>query len=644
MPIVGVITFLFVGRIWAAPLQVPFRGLPKTDLSFTIGGENAVWTQDSVKGSTAHYTWQGYALDLSLERKGIQKLLRFSLRPPQSTKLAVDSYSVKIAMPLAGLHSVVVPNIQKIGAVLGYYHEHNKWPEIPLYRCLLPEGFEEEARANSDAPFILLSDNKGNNGISAGWAIAERTTQLKGSKDPDGYAITLARSEDIPFSGDKLEDTVIISTERESWFDVEREYAKTFDRINGRHHDPLPAWTSDPVFCTWYCYLEHTNQKLDLDAAKKCKELGIRTFLQDAGWDVKPGTWWGDLDNGGIGDFVPNKELFPDMAGMVKQMHDMGMKVELWSAPFWQARGTDIYKNRTKSWHLWREDGESYDLCPKYPGTRELFKENYSRIAKDYGVDGMWFDVMDSIPDKCFAKHEHLNETMGNAVVDCMAAAREGLRSVNPQAITEARINHANINTKRALDIVQCSDSPESYEMIRISNIHMRPWAYDVVLKNDPMIWPKNSNAATVGKFMATNVCNGVPGLSVDFLTATDEQCAITKAWLTFYQEHKKTLLKGKFKLFGYDYASPDMMLIGSREAIVYMKDARTSEVSLPKWIEKAVIINCTDSDYLNLSIKMAPGKRVVQSYKPDWTKAGLIDSVDTLVIPQGGAAIVEVQ
>jgi len=45
----------------------------------------------------------------------------------------------------------------------------------------------------------------------------------------------------------------------------------------------------------------------------------------------------------------------------------------------------------------------------------------------------------------------------------------------------------------------------------------------------------------------------------------------MTKAWLTFYNEHRQTLLKGNFALFGENYGIPDMMFIGSREAIVYL-------------------------------------------------------------------------
>ena len=183
--------------------------------------------------------------------------------------------------------------------------------------------------------------------------------------------------------------------------------------------------------------------------------------------------------------------------------------------------------------------------------------------------------------------------------------------------------------------------------MIRLANLHMRPWAYDVVLKTDPTIWPKNSNAATVGKYMATMICSGVPAMSVDFLTATDEQCAITKAWLAFYQKRKKTLLRGGFRLFGENYAIPDMMFVGNREAVVYMKNAKTSEIVLPGWIDRVTLLNCTDSDILNPRIP-AGGRATVQSYKPDWSRSGPMERIDdvgsaaAIRIPQGGAAVIE--
>jgi hypothetical protein len=328
-------------------------------------------------------------------------------------------------------------------------------------------------------------------------------------------------------------------------------------------------------------------------------------------------------------------------------MHDMGLRVELWSAPFWQGRKSHVYQEKTKDWHVWTAEGEDRNLCPKYPGTRRLLKEQYARVARTYGIDGMWFDAADGVPAKCVAKHEHVDEPMGQAFVDCLAAAREGLKSVNPEAITEMRVLHGNLNSKRAIDIIQPSDAPHSHEMLRLAGIHLRPWAYDIVVKNDPMIWYKEADAATVGQFMATCVTNGVPAISVDYLTATDEQSAITKAWLAFYNKHTKLLLKGQFSLFGADYKIPDYKLVGNGEAVVYMKNSKTNKVELSASVKRVFVLNCTDSDTLKLKITMADGPRTVQTYKPDWMPVGTLGAIaddGSLNVPQGGAAVISAE
>ena len=617
------------------------------ELSFDLGVEDVVWQLESQGKLKSRYSWQGYSLNLRLEKKGIQQVLHFKLEPPAGKKLSVNSYTAQVSMSTAGLHAVMVPNTRVIAHTLIYYHEHRTWPENPkIYRCLIPEGFEEKAATNHEAPFILLTDSNGNNALSVGFAVADQGARLKGEAIGDSYKLTLIRQEDQPFSGDKLEDALIFSTATEPWINVEEAYARKFDEMNGRRRTKAPAWAFEPVFCTWYCYDDHINQDGVMKIARKCKELGFGTILIDAGWDARPDGGYGDFENGILGDYVAVPDRFPDMPGLVRQIHDMGLRVELWSGPFWEGKESHSYKEKTKNYHIWNDKGVTHELCPKYPDTRVHLKEKFTWVARTYGIDGMWLDAADSVPTECKANHVHLDQTMGEAFVDCMAAIREGLRSVNPEAITEGRVLHCNLNSKRAFDIVQPSDAPKSFEFLRLAGIHIRPWVYDIVFKNDPMNWQKDADAATVGKFLSTMVCNGVPALSVDFLTAPEDQCNLTKAWLSFYQKHKKTLLNGEFKLFGADYSSPDMMLVGIDEAVVYMKNPNTTEVILPRTIRKVILLNCTNSDNLKVKIIMADGRYTVQSYLPDWTLDGSSIQLGapgmlSHRIPQGGAAIV---
>ncbi len=144
-------------------------------------------------------------------------------------------------------------------------------------------------------------------------------------------------------------------------------------------------------------------------------------------------------------------------------------------------------------------------------------------------------------------------------------------------------------------------------------------------------------------------VCNGVPALSVDYLTASEEHCKLTAAWLSFYKQHMSTLLRGEFRLFGADYGIPDMMLVGETEAVVYIRNPETQDVPLPRRVPKVILLNCTDKDTLRLRITPTGAKQQVQSYRPDWTEDGppvvieaSPDAAASYRVPQGGAAIAQ--
>ena len=653
MIFVLVVTLVFICSMRVCcgdKVEVPFKNIPKVELKFDLGDQEQNWKIESDSDDSVSYSSNGYSLNLNLEKKGIQQILRLKLTPPAGQKLSVQSYAAKVIAPTTGLHSVMVPNSRMIAHTLIYYHEHRTWPENPkVYRCLVPEGFEEMARSNHEAPFILLTDDKGNNALSVGWARTDWFTKLNGAAEGDNYVLSLLRKDDQPFKGDSIEDALIISTAPEPWMDVDKRYAMAFDEFNKfPKRAPAPAWTDEPVYCTWYCYDDHIDQAAVIRIAQKCKELGFKTILIDAGWDAAENGGFGDFENGILGDFIAVPDRFPDFTAMVKEIHDMGIRVELWSGPFWEGRKSHSYQEKTKDCHIWTDEGEAHELCPKHPFVREHLREKFAEVAKRYNIDGMWLDAADSVPAECKAKHEHIDQTMGEAFVDCMVAIREGLRSVNPEAITEARVLHANLNSKRGLDIIQPSDAPKSFEYLRLAGIHIRPWAYDIVLKNDPMNWRRETDGTTVAKFLATMVCNGVPALSIDYLTAPEEQCQLTKAWLAFFQEHKKTLLKGEFSLFGENYGTPDNMLIGDDEAVVYFRNPKTTKVDLPKSVKRVYLLNCTTEDKLTLSISNLKGTFEVQNYSPDWSKTGSPASLTaegtlslSQTIPQGGSAVI---
>jgi len=398
---VMVMTILVFGTSRDCPARptnvtVPFSGLPKTELSFDIDAAQAEWTLTSQSADLATYTCAGNKLSISLETLAILDVLHVRLDAPAGKALTVRSYQAKLTMPTTGLHAVMCPNARKIAQNKIYYKHTNRWDEVPpIYHCLVPEKFQEPANANCDAPFILLTNTKGDNAISAGWTKANQSTLLSGSSQDSNYVISLARQNDIPITGQTIKDALIVGTKQKLWFDVVRAYAKTFDRLNGRNRKkPLPDWTTEPVFDTWYCYGDKINQQLILDVAKKCKELGIGTLLIDAGWDTPPKGGYLSFEDGYLGDHMPMRDRFPDLVGAIKQMHEMGLKVELWASPFWQGKLSKAYLNVTGSWHLETPEGQHHCLCPVTPSWLDIFMTDSPGLQKPTTATGSgWIQV-----------------------------------------------------------------------------------------------------------------------------------------------------------------------------------------------------------------------------------------------------------
>ena len=126
------------------------------------------------------------------------------------------------------------------------------------------------------------------------------------------------------------------------------QFGQTLVRV-GAIPDPgqrtYPDWWSEPLYCTWTdqqfisraevpVELEAQSAQPDIKPATVLDEalvrkaaaviekhrLPVRTILLDEGWHVTRGQW------------EPHPERFPDMRGLVDNLHDRGFKVLIWLA------------------------------------------------------------------------------------------------------------------------------------------------------------------------------------------------------------------------------------------------------------------------------------------------------------------------
>lgn len=148
-----------------------------------------------------------------------------------------------------------------------------------------------------------------------------------------------------------------------------------------------------PQYCTWVeMFYEPTQDKL-LNYARSIIEHGFPpgVLIIDDNWMQDYGTW----------DF--EKHRFPDPAGMINSLHELGFKVMLWVCPYVSPDSITFRQLRDKGLLMKHADGtpvlrrwwNGYSAVVDYTTTEgsAWFKRQLDRLVEDYGVDGFKLDA-----------------------------------------------------------------------------------------------------------------------------------------------------------------------------------------------------------------------------------------------------------
>jgi len=209
------------------------------------------------------------------------------------------------------------------------------------------------------------------------------------------------------FDGDKLIidnnlDTVVVDSAGKSLKEAYLQASEKF--FPSKRILPDPLLFSKPQYNTWIELIYNQNQK---DIIKYAKDIIGNGFA--------PGVLmiddnWGDY----YGKFDFRKDRFPDAAGMVDTLHQMGFKVMLWICPF-VSPDTEVFRelhakkyflydgNANKSWadadkpaiiNWWNGNSAVFDFTN--PDAFAWFSGRLKYMVDTYKLDGFKFDAGDA--------------------------------------------------------------------------------------------------------------------------------------------------------------------------------------------------------------------------------------------------------
>ena len=396
-----------------------------------------------------------------------------------------------------------------------------------------------------------------------------------------------------------------------------------------------------PGYNTWYSYHHNFNQRKLLEECKSAKELGMKIFILDDGWqtdELKDGCMYS-------GDWEPAESKIPDMKAFVDEIHSMDMKMIIWfsfSFVGFKSKLWDKYKDRILATY---DDLGVGILDPRYPKIREYLAQKYEIAVKEWGVDGFKFDFIDAFRNyKEYEKKEGMDyAAVEDAVEALLNDVTSRIKKIKDDIIIECRQGYTGPYIRHYANYLGPIDSPDYYRQNRVGTVDLRMTSGKTLVYSDMLMWNKNEPVQKA----ALQVLNAIFTLlhfSVRINDISDEHKKMIKFWIDFSVKNRELLLQGNFKPLEMQNFYPVITVDDDNEAItaVYAIN-KIIDVDINK---KNTVINACESDEVVIRAADSGSKNcTVFDCMGNFVEKISLDvnpGIISVKVPQSGLVIIE--
>lgn len=437
----------------------------------------------------------------------------------------------------------------------------------------------------------------------------------KPTSPTDNYTATVRLDmRDIPYY-DSIYDTA-------EWWENDCGYESAY----------VPESAKMPMDSLWYSFHQMLDREEILKECKASKEIGLETVIIDDGWQT-------DDNSRGYaycGDWQVAPKKMGDMASLVKDIHDIGMKVILWySVPF-----MGIYTEKFKEFEGMFLEGSGDDkgffgLDPRYKKVREYLVGIYEKAVREWKLDGLKLDFIDSfiLKGKSLEQDEKRDySSLEDSIHALMTEISASLTAINPDIMIEFRQSYVGPSIRKYGNMLRVGDCPCDILKNRIGIINLRMTSGKTAVHSDMLMWNTGDTVENAALQFAS-ILYGVPQVSVRVDRLPESHYRMLKYYISFWKEWKDVLLDGKLTAenpeCNYSIARS---VLGSKEVVT----AFTTPVVE---VNAAETVAVNASMHKSLIIKGADGKKFrTVSCTGEETASGIIDSpLAELEVPTSG-------
>lgn len=394
----------------------------------------------------------------------------------------------------------------------------------------------------------------------------------------------------------------------------------------------VPESAKMPMDSLWYSFHQMLDREEILKECRASKEIGLDSVIIDDGWQT-------DNNSRGYaycGDWQVAPKKIGDMATLVQDIHDIGMKVLLWySVPF-----MGIYTEKFKEFEGMFLEGSGDDkaffgLDPRYKKVREYLVSIYEKAVREWNLDGLKLDFIDSfiLKGKSLEQDEKRDyPSLEDAIHALMTEICASLTAINPDIMIEFRQSYVGPSIRKYGNMLRVGDCPCDILKNRIGIINLRMTSGKTAVHSDMLMWNTEDTVENAALQFAS-ILYGVPQVSVRVDKLPESHYRMLKYYISFWKEWKNVLLDGKLTA-----ENPECNYSIARSALGN-KEVITAFTTPVIEIAAAESVAVNASMHKSLIIRGADGKKFrTVNCMGEETASGIIEShLAELEVPTSG-------
>ena len=401
----------------------------------------------------------------------------------------------------------------------------------------------------------------------------------------------------------------------------------------------VPDAAFDPIYSSWYSFHQDVFAKDIEDECAVAAKMGMKTIILDDGWQTD------DTGRGYAfcGDWKVSPRRFPDMAAHVRKVHDLGMKYMVWySVPFIGRKSENWMRFKGK--YLGEGSGASI-LDPRFPEVRRFLVDTYVTAMKEWDLDGFKLDFIDSFnlrgKDPAIAEGYAGRDirSVPDAVNRLMTEVHAALVSVNPDVLLEFRQAYIGPAIRQFGNMMRASDCPGDMQLNRQRIANLRLTCGGAAVHADMLEWHPSDTPQDAALPILSSMF-GVIQYSMMLRSLPEKHREVIRHYLAFSQDHRDTLLKGRFRAYNPESQYPILEAESEKERIIGVYSA-CAIVPCGKSDKTVYVLNGSLSSDIVVDSGCRTSAETFDVFGRSAGELKLDSGIQRVRIPQGGLLLV---